>query len=93
MCERCGLMFIANAPHTKYCDSCKLIVTRNKSRERAGIYADQKRLYKLQKRTEKVMGKYKGNLEQTITECKEKGITYAEQQKAKTLAMIPKIEV
>lgn len=87
-CERCGNLFIAHAPNAKYCPSCRPIMASERhKRDKAEREARQARL-----KAQKAMQKYKG-LDDAVKECRDKGISYADAQKAKTLSMIPRIEL
>ena len=88
ICERCGMEFIAQAPNAKYCMPCRPFAEE----DRKYWHDESRRIREKQRRAEKVMARYKG-LDDTLKECKEQGLTYAEAQRAKTLAMIPRIEI
>ena len=81
MCERCGVVFIANAPNTKYCDLCKPIAKSEKDAMR-----------KAEARNRPPAPK-KDSFGEHLKALSKSGMTYAEEQRAKTLAMIPRIEI
>ena len=87
-CERCGELFTAHAPHTKYCDPCKPIAKK----EMEYLYHARREEKRQKERNEITMQRYKG-IEKAINECKENGMSYAERQKLRTLAMLPGIEI
>lgn len=88
VCERCGTMFIANAPNCKYCMPCRPLAEA----EHNEIYRSEKNRLKRERnamaRAEKRISR---TLNEHLADLKTSGKTYAEDQKEKTLAMLPRI--